>query len=207
MEFYAITMKKALLIALLFLTTFVNAQYFNPAPFTRIKQVWYPGSVPRGINQDSTWLSLAQYYSYAMGLPLLSNTFLPAWNSSTGKLYNSLISYSSGTTWFNSGAIGVSGSVGTTGQVLTSQGAGVSPIWSAASVPAWSLIGNSGTSAGTNFVGTTDANGWSVRTNNITYGHLDSLGKWSFGGPLGTGFFNVIGNTPASVSTSTGTSS
>ena len=57
-------MKKNILILLLILSSFVKAQYFDPYPFTRIKQVWATRDVPLGINQDSTWLSIANYWTF-----------------------------------------------------------------------------------------------------------------------------------------------
>jgi hypothetical protein len=58
-----------------------------------------------------------------------------------------------------SGASAVFNSTGTTGQVLESNGTGA-PTWVTPSTSgtAWQLTGNASTTAGTNFVGTTDAN-------------------------------------------------
>ncbi|MEO7047890.1 MAG: hypothetical protein ABI091_21510, partial [Ferruginibacter sp.] len=55
-----------------------------------------------------------------------------------------------------SGALMPNNNAGTSGYVLTSQGAGTAPIWSAAA-SGWSLSGNASTTPGTNFIGTTDA--------------------------------------------------
>lgn len=53
---------------------------------------------------------------------------------------------------------------GTNGQQLTTNGAGVLN-WSNAGGSAWNLTGNSGTTAGTNFIGTTDAKDFVTKTN------------------------------------------
>jgi len=61
-------------------------------------------------------------------------------------------------TWNTSGAFGIGSglSYGNSGEVLTSAGSGAPPTWAAAAASGWALTGNSGTTAGTNFVGTTD---------------------------------------------------
>ena len=46
---------------------------------------------------------------------------------------------------------------GSAGQVLTSNGTTVAPSWQTPTGSGWSLTGNAGTNAGTNFIGTTDA--------------------------------------------------
>jgi len=46
---------------------------------------------------------------------------------------------------------------------------------------AWELIGNSGTNASTNFIGTTDAIDWVIRTNNIERVRITSAGNLGFG--------------------------
>jgi hypothetical protein len=56
-----------------------------------------------------------------------------------------------------SGALMPNNNAGTAGYVLQSNGAGVAPTWvAAASGSNWSLTGNTGTTAGTDFIGTTD---------------------------------------------------
>lgn len=72
-------------------------------------------------------------------------------------LYISSVASTTGTTaWLNPGS---------NGDVLTLSG-GI-PTWSAPSGggSGWGLTGNSGTTAGTNFIGTTDAKDWVVKTN------------------------------------------
>ena len=51
---------------------------------------------------------------------------------------------------------------------------------------AWKMTGNSGTSAATNFIGTTDAIDWVMRTNNIERARISSTGNFG----LGTSAFN-----------------
>jgi hypothetical protein len=46
---------------------------------------------------------------------------------------------------------------------------------------AWSLLGNTGTSSGTNFIGTTDNTSLTFRTNNISHAVLDSTGNFGIG--------------------------
>ena len=64
-----------------------------------------------------------------------------------------------------SGALMPNNLAGTNGQVLTSQGVGLPPVWQTLSTNNWSLTGNSGTGV-TNFIGTTDAQDLRFRTNN-----------------------------------------
>ena len=52
---------------------------------------------------------------------------------------------------------------------------------SASGLGAWSVTGNSGLTAGTNFIGTTDAVDLVMKTNNTEYGRLTSAGKWQMG--------------------------
>jgi len=84
----------------------------------------------------------------------------------------------------NAGAWGLGAGLdyGTSGYVLTSQGNAAEPIWAAASGSGWSLTGNAGTTAGTNFIGTTDAQGLMFKVNNVQSGYIDYvLGNVSFG--------------------------
>ena len=70
---------------------------------------------------------------------------------------------------------------GSTGQVLTSQGAGVAPQWAAASAQSWGLTGNAGTSPSTNFIGTADNVSLRFRTNNTAKMIIDSMGNVGIG--------------------------
>ncbi len=89
---------KKILISVLFsiLTLGIFAQsYFLPNPFAKIKKVWNTHDVPLGINQDSTWLSLAQYAINHASVGSGTQNFLPLWNNSLGTtLGNSFISQS-----------------------------------------------------------------------------------------------------------------
>lgn len=83
---------------------------------------------------------------------------------------------------------------GSSGQVLTINGSGV-PTWTTSSSTDWSLTGNSGTTAGTNFIGTTDAIDWVIKTNNTERARF-----------LSTGFFGVGLTAPGAYVDITGTS-
>ena len=65
-----------------------------------------------------------------------------------------------------SGALMPNNLPGTSGFVLASTGASTAPVWTAASNLYWSTLGNTGTSAATNYLGTTDAQPFIIRTNN-----------------------------------------
>lgn len=47
--------------------------------------------------------------------------------------------------------------------------------------PAWTILGNAGTTAATNFIGTTDANDWVVKTNNVEQMRVLSTGNVGIG--------------------------
>jgi hypothetical protein len=72
-----------------------------------------------------------------------------------------------------SGALMPNNLAGTSGQVLTSAGAGTPPTWANPSSFGWSLLGNAGTVDGTNFIGSTDAIPFTIRTNNIRSARLE----------------------------------
>lgn len=81
-----------------------------------------------------------------------------------------------------SGALMPNNLAGTAGQVLTSAGAGLPPTWAAAGAGSdWGLTGNAGTSAVTNFVGTTDAVSLNFRVNNLKAGKVEMTGPTFFG--------------------------
>ncbi|MFT5601687.1 MAG: hypothetical protein ACI9N1_001935 [Flavobacteriales bacterium] len=66
------------------------------------------------------------------------------------------------------GALMPNSLAGNSGEVLTSQGPGVSPIWQPASGGSgWDLLGNTGTSSATDFIGTTDGQALRFKTNNV----------------------------------------
>lgn len=66
------------------------------------------------------------------------------------------------------------------GKVLTSDVNGTAT-WQSASANVWGLSGNTGTSPGTNFVGTTDNQDLVFKTSNIDVGRLTEDGKFAFG--------------------------
>ncbi|MEQ1734396.1 MAG: tail fiber protein, partial [Bacteroidia bacterium] len=77
-------------------------------------------------------------------------------------------------------------SAGTAGQLLASAGAGVAPTWiNASTLPApssaWNILGNAGTVAGTNFIGTTDNVDFVTRTNNTEKIRVTSAGDVGIG--------------------------
>jgi hypothetical protein len=80
-----------------------------------------------------------------------------------------------------SGALMPNNTAGTSGQVLRSGGAGAAPTWADLGSISWSLTGNSGTSASTNFLGTTDAVDLVVRTNNTERMRVESGGDVGIG--------------------------
>lgn len=86
------------------------------------------------------------------------------------------------------GAIGIYDGVGgttfgTAGQVLTSQGAGVPPAWTNAAA-GWGLNGNTGTTAGTDFVGTRDAQDLVFKTNDVETARITTTGRLGIGTTL-----------------------
>jgi len=84
-------------------------------------------------------------------------------------------------------AIDLNSNIGITIPSLAGYGSGVIGIDNNGTISfnagAWSLVGNANTNDGTNFVGTTDANGLEFRINNTFAGELDSNDTWntSFG--------------------------
>jgi len=88
--------------------------------------------------------------------------------------------------------------IGSTGQVLTVSG-GV-PTWAAASGGGWSLTGNSGTTAGTNFIGTTDAKDVVFKANSIEVARAVSGGGFQI-----TGFGSTTGTVTLKVQNSSST--
>ncbi|MCB9202125.1 MAG: hypothetical protein H6604_03620 [Flavobacteriales bacterium] len=61
---------------------------------------------------------------------------------------------------------------GTAGQVLTTDGSGTLSWGAGAGATSWSLTGNSGTTAGTNFIGTTDSEELMFKVNNQIAGYI-----------------------------------
>ncbi|HHZ64304.1 MAG TPA: hypothetical protein EYN51_02200, partial [Flavobacteriales bacterium] len=80
---------------------------------------------------------------------------------------------------------------GSSGQVLTTNGAGVLNFQTpAVAASAWELLGNAGTVNGTNFLGTTDAQDLDIRTNNVIRHRFTQQGQIEF---LNTGLSVFIG--------------
>lgn len=70
--------------------------------------------------------------------------------------------------------------------------------WVKVGSTAWGLLGNSATSAGTNFLGTTDAQGLDIRTSNITRMSILSGGNVGIGATNPSMKLSVGGNGPSS---------
>ncbi len=87
---------------------------------------------------------------------------------------------------------------GSTGQLLTYTASG--PAWSTAAVTAWNLTGNTGTVAGTNFIGTTDAVDFVVRTNSSERMRVLSGGNVGIGVTGPVAYLDVAGNNGGTVS-------
>ena len=84
------------------------------------------------------------------------------------------------------GALMPNNAAGTAGQVLTSTGAGATPTWATPAVSSsWGLTGNISTNPATNFIGTTDAQNLSIRTNSIERVSISSDGNTLIKSPLG----------------------
>lgn len=82
-----------------------------------------------------------------------------------------------------SGALMPNNNAGTTGYFLQSAGAGAPPVWvNPSASQGWGLTGNAGTTAGTNFIGTTDAVDFVVKTNNTEKARVTSGGNFGIGG-------------------------
>ncbi|MCL6524510.1 MAG: hypothetical protein K6T34_07590, partial [Thermoflavifilum sp.] len=93
-------------------------------------------------------------------------------------------------------ALIASGSAGTTGQVLVSQGAGNAPQWQnpSTALNAWSLTGNAGTTPGTNFLGTTDNQDLVFKTNNTEQMRITNAGNVGIGTSNPQANLHVIGS-------------
>ncbi len=102
---------------------------------------------------------------------------------------------SAGSIAFSNGSTLAYTSVGTPGQVLISNGTGA-PTWqtiTAASLGAWTILGNSGTNPDApqfNFLGTTDNRALAIRTNNIERMRIKADGKIA----LGIGTSSTVSN-------------
>jgi len=106
------------------------------------------------------------------------------------------------------GAVGPQGPVGLTGATGPQGPTGVAgpqgPAGPSGALNAWSLTGNAGTNPATNFIGTTDAQDWVIKTNNIERMRVLSGGRVGIGtnSPIGTfEATNALGNIFLSAST------
>ena len=84
--------------------------------------------------------------------------------------------------------VGVSNATPTNGQVLQYNGTN----WTPSTTNSWNLTGNSGTTSGTNFLGTTDAQALDFRTDNILKTRISTKGQIE---TYNTGSSVFIGNT------------
>ena len=92
-----------------------------------------------------------------------------------------------------SGALMPNNSAGTTGDVLQSNGAGAAPTWVAPTAGSgWALAGNTGTTAGTDFIGTTDDMDLVFKTGNTEAMRIYSGGQIDL--DAGTGAANDPGS-------------
>ncbi len=174
-----LNMRKIFFVVFLFLTAFINAQtYFMPIPYTKLDQVWGNRSVPTGQNLDSTWKALVQYTINQIGPSGgLTAGYIPYWNGTA--LANSYMHQTHNTVIFSGGGLfnaftEYSANYGQsyTARSLTDKNYVDSSL--TANPSGWRLTGNSGTTPGTNFVGTTDANLIFKNKNSIT---LELLGS------------------------------
>ena len=83
--------------------------------------------------------------------------------------------------FYLTGAFMPGGLAGTSGYVLTSAGANTAPTWNNLNGLSWNLLGNSGTNASTNFIGTTDAIDFVARTSNTERLRITSVGNVGIG--------------------------
>jgi hypothetical protein len=83
------------------------------------------------------------------------------------------------------GAVGPQGPIGLTGATGPQGPAGVAgpqgPAGPSGALNAWSLTGNAGTNPATNFIGTTDAQDWVIKTNNLERMRVGSTGNVGIG--------------------------
>ncbi len=86
------------------------------------------------------------------------------------------------------GPIGLQGSQGVQGETGP-----IGPTGADGALNAWSLLGNSGTSDITNFIGTTDANDFVIKTKNIERGRIDTSGYFGIGTTTPTHALDVNG--------------
>ncbi len=81
---------------------------------------------------------------------------------------------------------------GTNGQVLTTNGSAILSWGAGWAGSAWLLNGNSGTTAGTNFIGTTDNVDFIFKTNNSEKARMTAIGNFGIGTSSPTSIFHTI---------------
>ena len=99
-----------------------------------------------------------------------------------------------------SGALMPNASPGISGQVLTSQGSGAAPVWSSTGAAGWGILGNTGSSYGANFIGTTDAQDLQIRVRNTQSGVIEGAGNQN----TGFGYQVLTSNTTGNLNTAIG---
>ena len=91
------------------------------------------------------------------------------------------------------GQVQIDGGLPAVGKVLTcTNNSGLASWQAVGSSTGWTLLGNSGLSASTNFIGTTDSIDWVVRTNNIERARVSATGYVGINGaPTGNDYLYV----------------
>ena len=112
------------------------------------------------------------------------NSTIPAWVQAIGPMGPAGTIGATGPAGVN-GVAGVNGPTGPTGPA----GADGAP----GSLNAWGLTGNTGTDQATNFIGTTDANDWVIKTNNTEKMRVTTAGKVGIGVTAPTATLEVNG--------------
>ena len=123
------------------------------------------------------------------GLDANSNSVLDA-----GEINAALTKYVCNGATGSQGPTGPTGPTGSTGPQGIQGIQGIQgPTGTPGSQNAWSLTGNAGTNPTTNFIGTTDAQDWIVKTNNLERMRITATGNIGIG--TNNPNFNLLGNT------------
>ena len=94
-----------------------------------------------------------------------------------------------------SAALKPNGLAGSSGQYLLSAGSSSPPTWGAATIPTtnnWGLTGNTGTTAGTNYIGTNDSVAFVMRTNATERARIRAIGYVGIGTTTPTHQLHVV---------------